>query len=85
MEYFAFSKKNFSFIVRAPTLEQLYDRLDTIEQRYPDFARRYILPGYYVAAGESIKAAKISIKNQESNHEYDTAIYGPLHRPPGTP
>ena len=80
MQYFSISKNHLSFIVRAGTVEELNRRLDEIERKYPEFAKTYLRPGYYIVQAESIKDAKLKIKSQEQDHK---VIYGPLFRPPG--
>ena len=84
MKYFAISKTNYSFIVSADSLDALNDSLNNIHEKYQPFYKKYIRPGYYIIQASSIKEAKNLIKNQESQNEYDTAIYGPLLRITGT-
>lgn len=57
----AFSKDN-SFILSAETLNDLAQGIDDIAERYEEYAQRYVFPGVYVVAAESIKIGKINVK-----------------------
>lgn len=77
-EFFAISTVEETFIVRAGTDEELSDRIQEIWSKYPDWANRFIQPGYMVIQADDIRGA-VKIAREMKNA--GKVIYGPLFEP----
>ena len=74
-EFHAISKVNETFIVRAGTDEELLKKIQDIKNKYPDWANRYIRPGYIVVQAEDVKDAILKAREMKNDGK---TIYGPL-------
>lgn len=77
-EFHAISRIDETFIVRAGTGEELRGKIQDIQVKYPDWANRYIHPGYVIVQAEDVKDAILKARETKNAGEI---IYGPLFEP----
>lgn len=59
-KYFAITKSDNSYIVDAESREELENKIDEIRDKYGDYYKKHIKPGYYIVQAASLKEAKAS-------------------------